>query len=62
MLQSAPWVEEVQPVEVTLVELVMVLAGLTEDEGEIFAAVDHMVSTGSVRLKPVLEARIPEAW
>jgi hypothetical protein len=61
-MQSAPWVEEVQPVEVSLVELVLVLAELTEDEREIFATVDHMVSSGSVRLRPMLETEIPEAW
>jgi len=62
MVESAPWFEEVQPVEVTLVELVMVLAELTEDEREIFATVDHMVSRGSVRLRPMLDAKTPEAW
>jgi len=62
MGQSARWFEEVQPVEVTLVELVMVLAELTEDETEIFATVDHMIASGSVRITPMLQARIPEAY
>ncbi len=62
MGQSAPWFEEVQPVEVTLVELVMVLAELTEDETEIFATVDHMIESGSVRITPTLQARMPEAY
>ena len=51
-----------QPVEVSLVELVLVLAEFSEDENEIFAAVDHMVETGSVRLAPSLGTRIPEAY
>ena len=62
MAESAPWFEEVQPVEVTLVELVMVLAEITEDEREIFATVDHMIESGSVRITPTLQARIPEAY
>jgi hypothetical protein len=63
MGQSAPWFEEVQPVEVTLVELVMVLAEITEDENEIFATVDHMIESGSVRITPTLTTtRIPEAY
>jgi hypothetical protein len=41
---------EAQPIEVSLVQLVLVLSELTEDEHEIFATVHHMVSTGSVRL------------
>lgn len=49
------------PVEVSLVELVLVLSELTEDEHEIFATVDHMVGTGSVRLAPSIGTRIPEA-
>jgi hypothetical protein len=61
MFQSAPGFE-VQPVEVTLVELVMVLAELTEDEREIFATVEHMIASGSVRITPTLQARIPEAY
>ena len=49
--------------EVSLVELVLVLSELTEDENEIFATVDHMVGSGSVRLKPFLGSeRIPEAY
>jgi len=39
-----------QPIEVSLVDLVLVLSELTEDEHEIFATVHHMVNTGSVRL------------
>ncbi len=62
MAQSAPWFEEVQPVEVTLVELVMVLAEFTEDECEIFATVDHMIERGSVRITPTLTTEIPEAY
>ena len=62
MFQSAPEFVEAQPVEVTLVELVMVLAELTECEREIFATVDHMIASGSVRIRPTLEARIPEAY
>ena len=62
MGQSAPWFEEVQPIEVTLIELVMVLAELTEDEAEIFATVDHMIESGSVRITPTLQAGLPEAY
>ena len=62
MAHSAPWFEEVQPVEVTLVELVMVLAEITEDEHEIFATVDHMIESGSVRITPTLTTKIPEAY
>ena len=54
---------DAQPVEVTLVELVVVLAELTEDENEIFATVDHMIETGSVRLAPTFGDRtLPEAY
>jgi hypothetical protein len=41
---------DIQPIEVSLVQLVLVLSELTEDEHEIFATVDHMVRSGSVRL------------
>lgn len=51
-----------QPVEVSLVELVLVLSELTEDEHEIFATVSHMVDTGSVRLRPSIGQRVAEAW
>lgn len=55
--------EDSQPVEVSLVELVLILAELTEDENEIFATVDHMVETGTVRLAPSLgRPGIPEAY
>jgi hypothetical protein len=57
-----PEVVETTPVpEVTLVELVTVLAELTEDEHEIFATVDHMIEQGSVRIAPTLGRKIPEA-
>jgi len=56
--------EDAQPVEVSLVELVLILSELSEDENEIFAAIDHMIEEGSVRIAPSLGAasRIPEAW
>jgi hypothetical protein len=41
---------EAQPIEVSLLDLVLVLSELTEDEHEIFATVQHMVGTGSVSL------------
>jgi len=53
---------DAHPVEVSLVELVLVLSELTEDENEIFATVDHMVETGSVRLAPSLGTKLPEAY
>jgi len=39
-----------QPVDVSLVELVLVLSEITEDVDEIFSTVDHMLESGSVRL------------
>jgi len=45
---------DARPVEVSLVELVLVLAELTEDTNEIFATVDHMVESGSVRIARAL--------
>jgi len=62
MIPATHALENCQPIEVTLVELVMVLAECTEDVNEIFATVDHMVERGSVRLTPMLcGGRIPEA-
>jgi len=58
----APTLRKPMPVEVTLVELVTVLAELTEDENEIFATVDHMIAEGTVRIAPTLGTRIPEAY
>jgi hypothetical protein len=49
------------PVEVSLIELVLVLSELTEDEHEIFATVNHMVGSGSVRLAPSIGTRLPAA-
>ena len=54
--------EAFAPIEVSLMELVLVLSEITEDEHEIFATVEHMVGSGSVRLIPSLEAKIPEAY
>lgn len=53
---------DASPIEVSLVELVLVLSELTEDENEIFATVNHMVGSGSVRLAPSIGTRIPEAY
>jgi len=62
MIPATCAIESSQPIEVSLVELVMVLAECTEDVNEIFATVDHMVEGGSVRLTPVLSGgRVPEA-
>jgi len=38
------------PVDVSLIELVLVLSEITEDVDEIFSTVDHMLESGSVRL------------
>ncbi len=48
--------EAITPPEVSLLELVMVLAEITESSDEIFATVDYMLARGSVRLRPI-EAR-----
>ena len=53
--------EAATPVEVSLIDLILVLAEITEDEHEIFATVHHMVEGGTVRLTPSIGARIPEA-
>jgi len=42
--------QDIQPVDISLVELILVLSELTEDIDEIFSTVDHMLETGSVRL------------
>jgi hypothetical protein len=42
--------ETATPVDVSLVELILVLSEITEDVDEIFSTVDHMLETGSVRL------------
>ncbi|MBW2713527.1 MAG: hypothetical protein JRC77_07225 [Deltaproteobacteria bacterium] len=39
-----------EPMEVSLVELILTLSEITDDIDEIFTTVDHMVETGSVRL------------
>lgn len=39
-----------QPVDVSLVELVLVLSEITDDVDEIFSTVDHMIESGSIRL------------
>jgi hypothetical protein len=39
-----------EPVEVSLVELILTLSEITEDVDEIFSTVDHMIESGSVRL------------
>jgi hypothetical protein len=56
--------DDAQPVEVSLVELVLILSELSEDEDEIFATIDHMIEEGSVRLSPSLQvgSRLPEAY
>jgi hypothetical protein len=59
--EPEPEVVETPAPEVTLVELVTVLASLTEDENEIFATVDHMIEQGSVRIAPTLGRKLPEA-
>ncbi len=53
---------DAQPVEVSLVELVLILSEFSEDENEIFATIDHMIETGSVRVAPSLGTSIPEAY
>jgi hypothetical protein len=39
-----------EPVEVSLVELILTLSEITDDIDEIFTTVDHMIESGSVRL------------
>jgi hypothetical protein len=46
-----------EPLEASLVELVLAASAVSEDENEIFDWVDGLLAGGRVRLRPHLRAR-----